>query len=142
MTKMRHHPGELVGRWTLTRRLVDLHTGQTGDVTGILDLTPRGADIVWDERGTLRWDGIDSPVTRRYLLRRLDEAWWMLFDDERPFHPWQPGGWVEHVCSADVYRGLVTLDLPEQWHTIWRVRGPRKDQRITTTLGAPDTLDS
>lgn len=137
-----HQPSDLIGRWTIARRLEDLSTEQAGDVSGTLDLTSDGEDIVWDESCTLRWGGVDSPATRRYLLRRLDGDWWMLFDDERPFHPWRPGTWVEHLCSADVYHGLVTFDLPERWHTVWRVRGPQKNQRITTTLTAPEALSS
>jgi hypothetical protein len=45
-----------------------------------------------------------------------------------------PGQWVDHPCGEDSYRGLITINGPDQWRTLWEVDGPDKAQRITTWL--------
>jgi hypothetical protein len=125
------NPRELVGRWQLHRRISDRLLGAYGTVTGELVVIPDGDGVRWDERGTLRWAGVERPVTRAYLLRPGAGGWQVLFADGRPFHPWLPGQQVIHACRADVYTGLVALD-PDRVRTLWDIRGPRKDQRLVT----------
>lgn len=127
-------PDALVGTWRLRRRLVDRTAGLTGRVDGTLDLVSAGDGLEWREAGTLVTPGWTVPVTRRYLVLEGDTGWWLHFDDGRPFHPWTPGVAVEHPCRADLYRGLVRVDSPRRWRTLWDVSGPAKDQRIVTRL--------
>lgn len=131
-------PPQLIGTWVLRRDLEDLSAGATGTMDGTLSLQADEDQIVWAERGTLRWGDLETPVERTYLLRDGGEGWWVHFDDGRPFHPWRPGEWVEHLCSEDLYRGLVVIEDTACWHVTWRVRGPRKDQRLQTLLVAEE----
>jgi uncharacterized protein DUF6314 len=126
-------PARLVGRWALVRRIADRRTGQHGTVTGELRIDPDGGGLRWTETGVLRWDGVDRPVSRTYLLRHGPAGWEVRFADGRPFHPWRPGEPVTHPCRADVYTGLVTVD-GDRMRTLWDVRGPAKDQRLVTRL--------
>jgi hypothetical protein len=113
--------------------VADRLAGRQGTVTGELTVTADGAGLRWHERGTLRWAGVDRPVTRTYRLREHADGWWVEFADGRPFHPWRPGERVTHPCRADVYCGLVTVD-GDTVRTLWDVRGPAKDQRLVTRL--------
>jgi hypothetical protein len=128
------HPQELVGRWVLRRRVADRVAGQQGTVRGQLVVVADGGGLRWEERGTLRWAGVDHPVHRTYLLRERADGWWVEFEDGRPFHPWRPGVAVAHPCRADVYTGLVSVDGAARVRTLWDVRGPGKDQRLVTRL--------
>jgi hypothetical protein len=125
-------PERLLGEWTLARRFADLGAGRHGTVHGHLVLREHGAGIDWDEQGVLRWQDVEVPVSRSYRLRRRDGGWWVFFADGQPFHPWQPGEWVEHSCRADRYHGLISVDGPDRWRTLWDVVGPGKAQRIVT----------
>jgi len=124
-------PRELVGRWSLARRVADRLAGQQGTMTGELIVSAEGAGLRWAERGTLSWAGALLPATRTYLLRPGADGWEVTFGDGRPFHPWRPGELVTHPCRADVYTGLITVDR-DRVGTLWEVRGPAKHQRLVT----------
>jgi hypothetical protein len=132
---------ELVGRWSLARRVADRRSGEQGTVRGELVIGPDGAGLRWAERGTLTWAGVEYPVTRAYLLRERADGWWVEFEDGRDFHPWRPGTPVTHPCRADVYTGLVTVD-GARMRTCWDVRGPGKEQRLVTRLYRSAAIDS
>jgi Family of unknown function (DUF6314) len=121
--------GELVGEWRLQRRVADRRLRQYGRVEGLLTIAPHGDGLAWREHGTLSIQGRSHDVSRTYLLA----DGWVLFDDGRPFHPWRPGEWVDHLCSQDTYRGLVDVG-PARIRTLWDVSGPAKDQRLVTRL--------
>lgn len=118
---------DLVGRWTLARRLADRRAGVIGTMSGELVVDRDGDGLRWSESGVLRWAGRDVPATRTYLLR----DGWVLFADGRPFHPWTPGRPVTHPCRDDVYTGLVTVD-GDRLRTLWDVHGPAKHHRLIT----------
>jgi hypothetical protein len=122
---------ELIGRWSLARRVADRLTGRQGTARGELVIAPDGPGLRWQEQGTLTWAEADRPVSRTYLLREHGDGWWVEFADGRPFHPWRPGTPVTHPCRADVYTGLVTVD-GDRIRTLWDVRGPARDQRLVT----------
>lgn len=124
-------PTTLIGRWRLQRRIRDRRQGVFGRVAGELVIRRDGADLRWDERGTLSWAGATLPVWRYLLLSEDGDGWSVFFSDGRPFHPWRPGTVVEHPCRQDVYRGLVSVSPPEL-RTLWDVTGPAKDLRILT----------
>jgi hypothetical protein len=124
-------PRDLVGEWHLARRVVDRRAGLSGTVAGTLTLTADGTRVRWVERGTLRWNGADLPVTRELLITPEAQGWLVRFADGRPFHPWRPGEVVDHPCNADLYRGLVDVG-PDRLRVLWDVVGPAKEQRIFT----------
>jgi uncharacterized protein DUF6314 len=132
---------DLVGRWSLARRVADRVAGRQGTVSGVLTVSADGAGLRWDERGTFTWGGVERPVTRAYLLREWPDGWWVEFTDGRPFHPWRPGAVVTHPCRADVYTGLVTVD-GARMRTCWDVRGPGKEQRLVTRFYRSAAIDS
>jgi hypothetical protein len=127
-------PTDLLGEWTLMRRVADLRAHRFGAVRGTLRLQRDGDHIEWAENGILLWEGARIPVSRGYRLRREHDGWWVLFADGRAFHPWRPGEWVVHPCRADRYRGLINIDDAGRWRVLWDVRGPGKAQRILTRL--------
>jgi hypothetical protein len=134
-------PTALLGRWQLTRQIVDEGAGLSGTASGELTMLDEDDHLLWREQGTLLWNGLRLPFTRAYRLRRVDDRWWVYFEDGRPFHLWRPGNWVEHPCSEDVYRGLITIAGPDAWQTDWELRGPTKQQRITTQFSRPKAAD-
>jgi hypothetical protein len=124
-------PRALLGEWRLDRRVVDRRAGVSGTVRGALTLVADGPRIRWRERGVLRWNDADLPVTRDLVLAEEPDGWQVRFADGRPFHPWRPGEVVEHPCNADLYRGLVDVRT-DQMRILWDVVGPTKDQRLLT----------
>lgn len=128
-------PSDLLGEWRLDRRVADYRIGCFGTVRGTLVLRADGDRVQWVETGQLRFAGVRTPVSREYRLRREADGWWVLFSDDRPFHPWRPDEWVRHRCGADDYYGLVAVGADGRtWRTLWDVRGPSKTQRIVTRL--------
>lgn len=128
-------PVSLAGEWRLARVVDDRLAGQRSRVDGRLSIEADAPGrLRWEEHGTWRLAGRDHDV-RRTLGLVLDDAgaWWMRFDDDRPFHPWTPGELVVHPCGADTYRGVVS-GTPERWTVEWDVSGPAKDYRMTTEL--------
>ena len=120
---------ELVGEWLLRRRVVDRRTSQYGRVDGTLTISPYDDGLAWRESGVLTIGGRSHDVARTSLLA----DGWVCFEDGRPFHPWRPGEWVDHLCGPDTYRGLVDVE-PARIRTLWDVSGPAKDQRLITRL--------
>ncbi|MBV9592233.1 MAG: hypothetical protein JO147_00335 [Actinobacteria bacterium] len=144
MTCSTTQPTDLLGRWSLRRRVVDRHAGVTGRVEGTLELSAVGDEVRWVETGTLRWLAGDYPVTRELVITRDPSGWMVRFADGREFHPWLPGMVVTHPCRADVYRGLITIDRRRtRLRVLWDVAGPSKNQRLVTTCRPlPATPDS
>jgi hypothetical protein len=126
-------PTDLLGDWRLARRVLDRRTGQFGRVTGSLELTVQGSIVRWVERGELAWAGSLFEVSRELHIVPHLGGWNVCFSDGRLFHPWRPGGVVEHPCAADVYRGLIVADSTwTRLRVLWDVTGPTKQQRIVT----------
>ncbi|HEY1486176.1 MAG TPA: DUF6314 family protein [Micromonosporaceae bacterium] len=123
-------PERLVGRWRLNRRMTDRRTGRIGCFHGELRITH---SLEWIEEGTMTWGDHRGPATRKLLLRKETDGWWMRFADARPFHPWLIGEPVDHLCGEDHYRGLITV-ADDRMRIGWDVTGPRKDQRIDSRL--------
>lgn len=126
-------PTDLLGVWQLERRLYD-RPGGFGRVTGWLELTLVGGVVHWLELGELRWGGQTYEVTRElHIVRGDTDGWDVRFTDGRMFHPWRPGGHVQHPCGRDLYRGLIAVDESRtRLRVLWDVSGPLKSQRIMT----------
>lgn len=150
------HPAlALIGRWRLTRRIEDFRAGSEAAFDGEALLAPdagaggaeppspgvgigaAAAHLRWAEHGILRIGGAQSQARRAYLWRlgppdMVDVS----YEDGRFFHAFAmaPGGEaaVRHDCPPDLYDGAYRFETPDLWRLTWRVRGPRKDYRMTT----------
>ncbi|SDD75304.1 DUF6314 family protein [Auraticoccus monumenti] len=128
-------PTELVGRWHLERTVQDRRHGRSGTVTGTLRIEPGPDGLVWAESGLLVWQGRTVPVHRTLQVRPAGRGWEVTFEDGRPFHPWVPGTWVDHLCGADHYRGLVEVGPDRRRVDVtWVTTGPTKDDVLRTRL--------
>lgn len=131
----RADPRRLIGAWRFDRTLTDLATGRHGIATGTLSITePDGLGLCWYEQGELSWAGTTVPVTRELRIVPTPSAgeWQVTFADGRPFHPWQPGAVVEHLCGDDEYRGRIDLRGEDEFRVEWTVSGPNKQHRYLT----------
>lgn len=130
-------PLALLGTWELSRVVDDRRTGEQRDVRGTatLELESPGR-VRWGEEGTMTWAGHEVPVFRTLFVVGSGDAWFVEFEDGRPFHPWAVGERVRHLCAPDLYTGLVRLDQDpvERWTVEWRATGPEKDYVMTTVL--------
>jgi hypothetical protein len=123
--------GELTGRWTVERRVLDLLSGAAGHFRGIATFAPDGR---WVEEGTLEFGAYRGPARRE--LRIVDAA--VEFADGRPFHPLDlTGRPVEHLCGDDRYTGTYRLAGPDVLEVVWEVFGPGKRQRIESVYRRP-----
>jgi hypothetical protein len=144
-------PRGLVGTWTFDRVVTDHLAGDLVRVRGTVEFSNESdASVLWSERGTMERGATTVDVQRvLHVVPRAGEpvgasGWDVTFEDGREFHPWQPERWVEHLCGADTYRGLVEFPDPdtadageEAWTLTWRVSGPRKDYEMVTRLRRP-----
>jgi Family of unknown function (DUF6314) len=126
-------PTDLLGAWSLDRRVVDHASGAAGQVHGALELAAAGRDVRWLERGILTWQGRELTVTRELRIVPDRDGWMVRFADGREFHPWCPGQPVRHQCQADAYCGLLVVDTDRsRIRVCWTVIGPAKRQRLVT----------
>ena len=131
-------PTDLLGTWTLARRIVDRRTAtgrpQFGRVTGTLTLAAEGdGHVSWSEHGTLTWAGQRLPVFRNLRVVQGPAGWTVCFEDGHEFHPWRPSAPLVHPCRADTYHGIVDVDDSRRvLRVLWDVTGPAKDARLFT----------
>ncbi|MEV5609849.1 DUF6314 family protein [Streptomyces sp. NPDC052225] len=135
----------LAGRWQVERTVRDLADDVTGTFTGTTEFTPLDGPapqggLLHFESGVFAWRGTSRPAERtlRYLPGSKDETPGTAvvhFSDGRFFHglDLRTGHHIaDHPCSADLYRGEFTVYDAGRWRTVWRVKGPAKDLRLTT----------
>jgi hypothetical protein len=112
---------QLIGHWTITRRLADLRTGDEGHFEGVATID---ADR-WIEHGHLKFGAYDGPAGRRL---RITPDGRVTFDDGRPFHRLAPR--AEHRCGEDLYEAEYRVLGPDAFDVVWTVTGPNKHQRL------------
>ncbi|MFC9684969.1 DUF6314 family protein [Streptomyces sp. NPDC056948] len=127
----------LAGRWSVTRSVRDLASGEQGEFSGTTDFrTEEDGGLLHHESGTFVWQGVARPAERTLrFLPGPGGASDVRFADGRPFHDLDltSGRYVaDHPCSADLYRGEFTVRDADHWRTVWRVRGPAKDLVLRT----------
>jgi hypothetical protein len=122
----------LRGRWRVRRRIVDHRLGVTGEFAGTAAFD---ADLVYTERGELRFGGHRGPATRS--LRYVDRGGAVLdvyFADGRDFYRLDldsTGRWhAEHPCRADRYTVTGELTGPDAFTERWHTTGPDKDYEL------------
>ena len=99
-------PLDLLGTWELSRVVDDHLTGERRDVRGTATLELESPDRVrWSEEGTMSWPGHEVPVFRTLFVVRSGGAWFVEFEDGRPFHPWRSASGSATSVSATSTRG-------------------------------------
>ena len=123
------------GHWSLSRRIDDRLTGQSGVFAGMARFLPHGNDAaIHDESGLLR-RGDATPLTaeRWYLWRCAADEVVVRYADGRDFFGFRPavrGSEIVHVCDAGTTRVIHDFTGWPRWQAIWPVTGPRKDDRL------------
>ncbi len=126
--------GFLLGTWRLTRSIEDRRSGQGGTFEGTAVFRPERAGLRYREEGRLALGGFETLASRgyRYAFPAPGRAE-VRFADGAPFHALElsAAAWdVVHPCGADLYRGTFRLAGAGRWTAVWRITGPRKDQRL------------
>ena len=119
------------GAWRLTRRIEDRLAGQTGHLEGVARFTRDADGLIYSETGTLRLpDQPEMQAERRYLWREAGTRIEVFFEDDRPFHafdPADPRPAAEHWCDPNSYAVRYDFSAWPDWSSEWQVTGPRKD---------------
>lgn len=143
--------GFLLGIWAVERTLLDNAKGTRGTFTGTTTFTPDDAGrLAWVEAGTAAWavskgPSFEGPASREYLLEpgAAPSGLSVLFADGRPFHELDlTTGFctAEHWCPPDNYRIRFAVRSADVIEYSWEVRGPVKDQLLSTVLRRRESL--
>lgn len=132
--------GYLRGPWLFERKVFDGLRDEDGTCTGRAAFTPHSHNAVealnYSELGELNLNGITVTTEREYIYSFPSPSQAEVrFTDGRFFHLLDlTKGMVrvEHVCGDDTYQGLFRILSDKAWLSVWRVKGPRKSQVITT----------
>ncbi len=124
----------LAGAWRLTRVIEDRRTGQPGRLEGRAVFEAARGGLVYREEGRLALGAFETLAHRayRYAFPETHLAQ-VSFEDGRPFHALDlsAGAWAAtHRCGRDLYEGAFRVEGPDLWRALWRITGPRKDQRL------------
>ena len=128
----------LEGQWSFERRIEDRCGGPDARATGTATFVRRADGLLWLESGELQIGDLVTAATRELRVVRDDRTgyeWMVTFEDGRPFHRLDLGESlceVRHSCRDDLYEGRIETGQPDSFRTIWKVRGPFKDQLIET----------
>jgi hypothetical protein len=131
------------GGWTFSRQVEDRIADLTGAANGIAMFEEQGDGLLWVETAELRITGRSFEASRRMSITREGERWLVRFEDGRPFHYLDlSSGQVQmdHLCVADLYSGHLKIEPGpnRRFSTSWRVKGPAKDQTLSTEYTALD----
>lgn len=125
----------LAGTWNLARTISDTRLGQRGTMTGQAVFRNDGDDLLrYREDGRLAFGGYQDDAAREYLYRFAEPAVaFVCFVDGRPFHELDLRAGeaaVRHLCSDDIYDGVIQAESEQSWRAHWSVSGPRKNLSI------------
>ncbi|MBY8975172.1 hypothetical protein KHP62_05095 [Rhodobacteraceae bacterium NNCM2] len=121
------------GQWQMVRIIENVSEGVIGEFWGECGFAPDGEGLICRETGVLRFRGADYHAERSSLWRfpapgKVE----VQYDDGRPFHDFvddEPE--ARHLCGEDLYRVSYDFGMNE-WTSVWDVKGPAKDYRMTT----------
>ena len=127
----------LSGVWRIDRSLLDQTQSICGRMLGQACFSPDGASLEYREEGELTFGRHRGRAEQnyRYGFPDGDGTASVLFADGRLFHALDLSTGhtiVTHPCPPDVYRGRFTVLSESRWTSSWRIKGPRKNQRILT----------
>lgn len=134
--------GDFAGVWALSRE-ISQSDGKTARFEGEALFTPGADGLCYDEKGTLQIAGAaPMQAERRYLWRASGERIAVFFADGRPFHSFgltdtNADTTAAHWCDPDDYRVRYDFTGWPVWRADWRVKGPRKDYRMTSLYRRP-----
>ncbi len=127
----------LEGLWSLERRIDDCRAGQAGRLCGKAVFTAEGAELVYREEGRLRFGDHEGPALQSYRYGFPTPARAAVhFSDGRSFHELDlsRGVWTcTHLCDPDRYEGRFLVPDADTLRVVWKVMGPRKEQRLDST---------
>lgn len=128
--------GFLDGDWRLVRRLESREPRRSGTAEGLASFRPMEGGLDYLETMDVCFADYRGHATRGHRYRLVEPGRAdVCFADGGFFHSLdlRRGRWrAEHVCGEDVYRGSFRVIGPQVWVVRWRVRGPRKNLRITS----------
>ncbi len=128
----------LKGPWSLQREVHEAGEGRHAVFLGeaVFAAAPESDNLGYTETGELETATGVFAATRelQYTFMGPDLAE-VRFNDGGFFHVMDLSNGisrVEHTCGDDFYQGLFRVLDDENWLSVWRVSGPRKNQVITT----------
>lgn len=126
----------LVGRWRLSRMILDRRAGDHGSFEGTAVFRVENDGLIYLEQGVFKLGGYEGPAKQLHHYR-FPKPWRaeVSFAHGGFFHDLDlsRGFWAaEHLCGADTYNGTFHAEGSDRWEAVWRVTGPRKDQELTT----------
>ena len=127
-------PSFFAGRWQMVRIIENVSEGVIGEFWGEAEFTPDGDGLRCRENGVLRFRGADYHAERGALWRFPGEGRVEVrYEDGRPFHDFvDDDPQAVHECGEDLYRVSYAFE-GTAWTSIWDVKGPAKDYRMTTS---------
>jgi hypothetical protein len=127
----------LRGAWRVHRRIVDHRLDVAGEFRGSASFEDDDAgDLIYTERGELRFGGHRGPATRSLRYRvRGDAVLDVRFADGRDFYRLEVSGgrWhATHPCRADLYTVTGAITGPDGFTEHWHTTGPATDYDLFT----------
>lgn len=137
----------LLGRWSLQRRVEDLHTNSHVEIVGIVSLIDTTANrrsplsahsASYEEQGELTISGRQCPMHRHLIYTQVQNSRVISqFDDGRIFTDLdlRSGSWhTTYLCGDDRYKLTTVVVSQSEVREYWRVIGHNKDYIATTVL--------
>jgi hypothetical protein len=126
----------LLGRWAISRRIVDRRLNIAGKMIGESHFSTIADGLHYAEAGRLYFGAYEGPVVQQYLVTFRDEAN-ADFRDPKGNALFQLNlsagfGVAIHHCAPDFYLGRFRVCHDEWWSVAWSVEGPRKRYRMLT----------
>lgn len=125
----------LTGHWKLTRHITDHNRDQTGQLNGEAHFAPDSQGLIYRERGLLQIGDYTGEATQSLIFQPAENGAAVHFSDGRPFYGLNLSDGCDsalHLCAPDQYEVTTRVISAKEWHQAWRVRGPAKDQTITS----------
>ena len=128
----------LIGKWKLKRDVENHLTNEIGKLNGYANFSPMGdgTPLYYGERGEFYFGQLRFESFQNYIFEfpQLHNSE-VLFRNRKKFHTLDlsHGKWNSiHNCSADRYSGLFNVRNLDNWSSIWEIRGPKKNSKITS----------
>ena len=114
-------------------RVIQHGDGHEDRLEGSATFSRSGPKLIMDEVGTLKTRGQTLAAKQRYIWEDGTDHLNVYFSDLRPFHMVtlrDPHPTAIHLCDPDRYEVSYDFSAWPEWHSSWRVEGPRKDYQM------------